>query len=79
MTTYQVFGRGFSACSDHAYSAGSAEHDAWSRFFAPWAGISEDPVTGSLHACIGPYWDKKLHGAAADGAAGQPAKELRFR
>ena len=30
--------------------------DVISRFFAPWAGISEDPVTGSAHAVLGPYY-----------------------
>jgi predicted PhzF superfamily epimerase YddE/YHI9 len=31
-----------------------------SRFFAPAAGINEDPVTGSAHCCLGPYWAEKL-------------------
>jgi predicted PhzF superfamily epimerase YddE/YHI9 len=30
--------------------------DFLSRFFAPNAGINEDPVTGSAHCCLGPYW-----------------------
>ena len=30
--------------------------DFVSRFFAPAAGIDEDPVTGSAHCCLGPYW-----------------------
>src|SRR5947209_6810134 len=34
--------------------------DFVSRFFAPAAGIDEDPVTGSAHCCLGPYWKKKL-------------------
>ena len=34
--------------------------DFISRFFAPAAGIDEDPVTGSAHCCLGPYWAKKL-------------------
>jgi PhzF family phenazine biosynthesis protein len=34
--------------------------DFVSRFFAPGAGIDEDPVTGSAHACLGPYWMKRL-------------------
>lgn len=37
------------------------EFDFISRFFAPSAGINEDPVTGSAHCCLGPYWAKKLH------------------
>lgn len=31
-------------------------HDVVTRFFAPNAGVVEDPVTGSAHCAIGPYW-----------------------
>jgi PhzF family phenazine biosynthesis protein len=34
--------------------------DFVSRFFAPGAGIDEDPVTGSAHCSLGPYWSRKL-------------------
>ncbi len=34
--------------------------DFVSRFFAPAAGIDEDPVTGSAHCALGPYWAAKL-------------------
>lgn len=34
--------------------------DFVSRFFAPGIGIDEDPVTGSAHCCLGPYWKNKL-------------------
>jgi len=34
--------------------------DFVSRFFAPASGIPEDPVTGSAHACLGPYWEARL-------------------
>ncbi|HET6566342.1 MAG TPA: PhzF family phenazine biosynthesis protein [Rhodothermales bacterium] len=34
--------------------------DFVSRFFGPRVGISEDPVTGSAHCCLGPYWQKRL-------------------
>jgi PhzF family phenazine biosynthesis protein len=34
--------------------------DFVSRFFAPSVGIPEDPVTGSAHCCLAPYWQKKL-------------------
>ena len=37
------------------------EFDFVSRFFAPGAGIDEDPVTGSAHSCLGSYWRKKLN------------------
>jgi PhzF family phenazine biosynthesis protein len=34
--------------------------DFVSRFFAPAAGIDEDPVTGSAHCCLGDFWRKRL-------------------
>jgi len=34
--------------------------DFVSRFFAPAAGIDEDPVTGSAHCCLGDFWQKRL-------------------
>jgi len=40
--------------------AASSGYDFVSRFFAPGAGIDEDPVTGSAHCCLGPYWRKRL-------------------
>jgi len=36
------------------------EADFVSRFFAPGVGIPEDPVTGSAHCCLGPFWKKRL-------------------
>ena len=35
-------------------------YDFVSRFFAPRAGINEDPVTGSAHSVLGPYWKNRL-------------------
>lgn len=35
-------------------------YDFISRFFAPAAGIPEDPVTGSAHTTLGPYWGERL-------------------
>jgi len=35
--------------------------DFVSRFFAPRVGINEDPVTGSAHCALTPYWAKKLN------------------
>ncbi|MGD1045744.1 MAG: PhzF family phenazine biosynthesis protein [Bacteroidota bacterium] len=35
--------------------------DFYSRFFAPDVGIDEDPVTGSAHCYLAPYWSKKLN------------------
>jgi len=34
--------------------------DFVSRFFAPAAGVDEDPVTGSAHCCLGPFWAERL-------------------
>lgn len=36
-------------------------HDFVSRFFAPKYGIPEDPVTGSAHCQLAPYWEKRLN------------------
>lgn len=38
----------------------SPEYDFVSRFFAPGAGIDEDPATGSTHCCLGPFWQSRL-------------------
>jgi len=36
------------------------DYDFVSRFFAPRAGINEDPVTGSAHCCLAPFWATRL-------------------
>jgi PhzF family phenazine biosynthesis protein len=41
--------------------ASTAGYDIASRFFAPAAGIPEDPVTGSLHCALAPLWSARLH------------------
>lgn len=41
-------------------SGDDVRHDFVSRFFAPRAGIPEDPVTGSAHCCLGPFWSARL-------------------
>jgi PhzF family phenazine biosynthesis protein len=38
----------------------AAPFDFVSRFFAPGSGIDEDPVTGSAHCTLGPYWAPRL-------------------
>jgi len=38
----------------------NGEYDFVSRFFAPGSGVDEDPVTGSAHCCLGPYWAPRL-------------------
>lgn len=40
--------------------AEAADFDFVSRFFAPGAGVPEDPVTGSAHCCLAPFWQKRL-------------------
>jgi PhzF family phenazine biosynthesis protein len=40
--------------------AASDRHDFVSRYFAPAIGIDEDPVTGSAHCCLGPFWSARL-------------------
>lgn len=35
---------------------GDGSYDFFSRYFAPWNGINEDPVTGSAHTVLAPYW-----------------------
>ena len=49
--------------SDHGVGVtapGDNGYDCVSRFFVPAQGIDEDPVTGSAHAAIGPYWAKRI-------------------
>ena len=40
--------------------ADSKEVDFVSRYFAPGVGIDEDPVTGSTHCCLAPFWAERL-------------------
>ncbi len=40
--------------------AQTPQYDFVSRFFAPRVGVPEDPVTGSAHCFLGPYWAKRL-------------------
>ena len=37
-----------------------AQFDFVSRFFAPASGVNEDPVTGSAHCTLGPFWQERL-------------------
>lgn len=39
---------------------GSPQYDFVSRFFAPGIGVNEDPVTGSAHCCLAPFWGARL-------------------
>lgn len=40
---------------------GKEGYDFVSRFFAPEKGVPEDPVTGSAHCALGPYWQGRLN------------------
>jgi PhzF family phenazine biosynthesis protein len=48
-------------CLGIIITARGNQSDFVSRFFAPRAGIDEDPVTGSAHTTLIPYWAKKLN------------------
>jgi len=37
-------------------------YDIYARFFGPWAGIAEDPVTGSAYTVVAPYFSSLLGG-----------------
>lgn len=52
----QIPGRGVAVTS----ASSSPAFDFVSRYFAPWVGIDEDPVTGSIHCCLGPFWGARL-------------------
>jgi PhzF family phenazine biosynthesis protein len=59
-----------------ATSSGSPPYDFISRFFAPWVGINEDPVTGAAHTVLAPYWSnllnkKKMHAFQASERGGK--------
>jgi PhzF family phenazine biosynthesis protein len=41
-------------------AASTPGFDFVSRFFAPRVGVDEDPVCGSAHCCLGPYWGERL-------------------
>ncbi|MDD0842849.1 PhzF family phenazine biosynthesis protein [Pseudomonas sp. Gutcm_11s] len=41
-------------------TAQGVQHDFVSRYFAPGIGIDEDPVTGSAHCILAPYWAERL-------------------
>jgi predicted PhzF superfamily epimerase YddE/YHI9 len=74
------------ACKDAwglAVTAQGGDHaDFTSRYFHPWVGVPEDPVTGSMHTALGPLWAKRLgkpllqaHQASARG--GRMAVEVK--
>jgi len=48
-------------CRGVIVTSRGSRSDFVSRFFAPWVGIPEDPVTGSAHCVLVPYWSSELH------------------
>lgn len=52
----QIKGRGVLVTTASA----SEDLDFISRYFAPWVGVNEDPVTGSAHCALTVYWSNKL-------------------
>nr|WP_174506245.1 PhzF family phenazine biosynthesis protein [Acinetobacter sp. Marseille-Q1620] len=47
-------------CLDVTITSLSQKYDYVSRYFAPLIGIDEDPVTGSMHTGLAPFWAEKL-------------------
>jgi PhzF family phenazine biosynthesis protein len=43
-----------------ATAGGEPPYDFVSRFFAPWWGVDEDPVTGAAHTVLAPFWAERL-------------------
>lgn len=50
----------FAVCVTAPGTGADADVDFVSRFFAPAKGVAEDPVTGSSHATLVPYWAERL-------------------
>lgn len=44
-----------------ATALGHDDYDYVCRFFAPWEGINEDPVTGSAQVSLAPFWSKRMN------------------
>lgn len=68
---------GMAACP----TAPGADFDCVSRFFAPDMGVYEDPVTGSAHCMIAPYWASrlgkdKIHAYQASARGGEMVCEI---
>jgi PhzF family phenazine biosynthesis protein len=47
--------------------ADTGDFDFVSRWFGPRVGVAEDPVTGSAHCCLGPWWAERLGRTALRG------------
>ena len=55
----------------------STEFDFVSRFFAPAAGIDEDPVTGSAHCCLAEFWGEEWGKGGRAGSRSDGRYEVR--
>jgi PhzF family phenazine biosynthesis protein len=55
------------------------EHDIVSRMFAPRVGVPEDPVTGSAHCVLAPYWEARLGPALTAYQASERGGVVRTR
>ena len=63
MMNWEGYKRGIIVCcevSEEMKEQDGEKADFYSRFFGPKVGIEEDPVTGSAHCVLGPYFGKKL-------------------
>ncbi len=58
---------------------GTAGTDFCSRFFGPWVGVNEDPVTGMAHTVLGPYWMEELGVSPSSPAGVDSGGDLRVR
>lgn len=68
--------RGVAVTSVPDAPAQASGADFVSRFFAPRLGVPEDPVTGSVHCALGPYWCNRLGRDVVTGlqVSGRPGK-----
>jgi predicted PhzF superfamily epimerase YddE/YHI9 len=64
--------RGIIVTSRAASRAPGCAYDFVSRFFAPRLGVPEDPVCGSAHCCLAPYWSERLGKSALVGYQASP-------
>lgn len=61
LTQLPLQGTIVTASSSDASKSNTGQYDFVSRYFAPNAGIDEDPVTGSAHCSLVPFWKERLH------------------
>ena len=61
LNEWEGYTRGIIVCCEAPREPSTKKVDFLSRFFAPKAGINEDPVTGSAHCTLGPHFARKLN------------------